>query len=243
MSARDTVLIFRSEARRTLRDPMMILLLLVPFFIAVLVRFALPIGEDLFLIPGFFSLHSRLIVSLLLVVTPYLYGAVTGLSILDDRDSGVITAASVTPLGKKGYLTHKLALPLLAGWFGTGIVFPLSGYYPPGGTAAAAALILLSGTESVLIGMLLASLADNKVQGLVFMKGLGLLFFPGIAAYFLSTPLLYLTAPIPMFWVMKSVYIVEETTGDTGFVFHIAAGALVHGGWILFFYRKFTGRL
>ncbi|MFP4382752.1 MAG: hypothetical protein ACLFST_12575 [Spirochaetia bacterium] len=243
MSRRDTVLILRSEARRTLRDPMMILLLLVPFFIAVLVRFALPLIEDLFSVPGFFSAHSELIISLLLVVTPYLYGAVTGLSILDDRDSGVITAASVTPLGKKGYLIHKLALPLLAGWFGTGIVLSLSGFYPAGAAAFTAVLILLSGTESVLIGMLLASLADNKVQGLVYMKGLGLLFFPGIAAYFLSTPLLYFAAPVPMFWIMKSAYIMEQTARDMEIAFHITAGALVHCGWILFFYRRFTAQL
>lgn len=245
MKIKDSLSILASEARTSLRDPMMLLLLIVPFFFVAIVRFALPLVENILNMPGIFLNHQQLILSLLLVISPLLFGSVSGLSILDDRDEGLITVISITPVGRTGYLFHKLIIPLIVGWIGTLIVIPAAGF---------TALILrvplkfilltvLSGFEAVLLGLFMAALADNKVQGLVFMKGLGILFFPGVLVYFFPSPFFYLAFPIPMFWIMKMGYLLGNPDMAVEFWLHLIAGTAVHLGWIAFFVKQYLRKI
>ncbi len=245
MNLKDSFSILASEARRTLRDPMMLLLSLIPFFFVGIVRFALPLVEDVLNMPGLFEAHKQLVLSLLLVISPLLFGSVSGLSILDDRDEGLITAIFITPAGRTGYLFHKLILPLLIGWIGTLIVIPAAGFTALISRVPLKFILLtvLSGFEAVLLGLFMAALADNKVQGLVFMKGLGVLFFPGVLVYFFPSPFFYLASPIPMFWIMKMGYLLGNPDMAVEFWLHLIAGTGVHLGWIVFFVKQYLRKI
>lgn len=241
MNVKGSLSILSSELRTSLRDPMMVLLSGIPFFFVIVVRFALPPVEDILNMPGLFEEHQQLILSLLLVISPLLFGSVSGLSILDDRDEGLITALSITPTGRAGYLYHKLIIPLLMGWVGTLIVIPAAGLTMQIIKVPMQFLLLtfLSGSEAVLLGLFMAALADNKIQGLVFMKGLGVLFFPGVLIYFFPSPLFYIASPLPMFWIMKTGYIL----GESLFWLHLILGAFVHILWIIVFFVLFNRRI
>lgn len=245
MTVKDSFSILAAEARTTLRDPMMVLLSIIPFFFVGVVRFALPMVENVITMPGLFDGHNHLILSLLLVISPLLFGSVSGLSILDDRDEGLITAIFITPAGRTGYLFHKLIIPLLVGWIGTLLVIPAAGLTAPIAKAPLEFVLLtfLSGSEAVIIGLFMAALADNKIQGLVYMKGLGVLFFPGALVYFFPSPFFYLAAPIPMFWIMKTGYLLGDPgmTGD--FWLHFFAALGVHTGWIIFLIKKYLNKI
>ncbi len=57
------------------------------------------------------SPHYRQAGTFFLMLIPMMMGMVYGFILLDERDGGMITAISVTPTGKAGYLKHEIGNP------------------------------------------------------------------------------------------------------------------------------------
>jgi hypothetical protein len=133
----------------------------------------------------------------------------------------------------------------LIGWIGTLLVIPAAGLTALISKAPVQFILLtfLSGSEAVIIGLFMAALADNKIQGLVYMKGLGVLFFPGALVYFFPSPFFYAAAPIPMFWIMKTGYLLGDSGTAGGFWIHFLAALGIHTGWIIVLIKKYLHKI
>lgn len=195
------------------RDEMLRWLIFTPLLQALAIRWLLPIILDaaeqwmaLELTPYFAPLMGY--VSLLVV--PYLWGAIIGFLLLDQRDEQTLTALQVTPLPLRGYLTYRLLAPALLSGLATLLVMPLTGLF----TLSWWAYPLLAfgvAPMAPLAALGLAALAENKVQGLALMKAAGVVLVPPMIAYFTPAPWSFLFALAPTWWPAQMLWSLQAS--------------------------------
>ena len=109
--------VLKYDLRQIRHDPMLILSTVAPILIWGILKYGYPFlatmtatqwGID---IEPYF-MHSAVG---LLTLIPMLFGIIYGFMMLDERDAGIITAISVTPLGKSGYLQMRMIFPVTEG--------------------------------------------------------------------------------------------------------------------------------
>ena len=190
-----------SDMRNTVRDTTLLPLLLSPLLLIVVIRFGVPFAAELLAEGIGFELRSYygLISYFMSAITPFLFGMMFGFLMLEERDEGVITVISITPVSKGGYLSYKLLLPSLlsfAAFLIVGLAIDLGTPRWPRFLASG----FLSSLLAPLFALALASYAENRVEGLALAKGLGLLLLGPFAVYFAPEPWRYAAALIPTSW-------------------------------------------
>jgi len=188
-------------------DPMLMLSMAVPFILWALMQFLIPwvievvMGQwnvDL-------SIYYRPAGTFFMMLIPMMMGMVYGFILLDERDGGIITAISVTPTGKSGYLKLRLGLPMALSFLAILLFIVLLDL---SGTLNWAQLLLISAilsSQSLLLLLLLGAFAENKVMGLAISKGFGILLVGPLLDYVLPPPLNWAGAYSPLFWASRSV--------------------------------------
>lgn len=227
------------ELRNVLRDSLMLLMLLAPLMIALAFRFIFPFARGL-LLPGFdLAEHYGFIMSMLLVLTPMMCGALTGFLFLEERDEQILTYMSVTPLGKGGYLAYKLTFPVLLSIVYSLPLLWLAGL-APFSVWKVLPIALMAALEAPLMALFLAAFAENKVEGTAIYKLAGLVDVAPFVGYLVHSPLRYLAGVIPQFWI--TVTWLEAHKPGGAYWQHLAAGFAVHIIVIWIFLRIFNRR-
>jgi hypothetical protein len=193
--------------RTLLRDRFLTFMALLPFAIALIYRFGVPAIDTALarvIDPAVFRLSTYypLISAFLLGLTGMFAGGITGFSLLEDRDEGVLTALAVTPLGRGGYLTARLLFPALFAVVGSALVVPLAGLHRPEPAAFALAVVAAAPLAPV-SALLVVALAADKVEGLAVWKLLGFLFL-GPAVLLLPASAQPVGWPFASYWVARA---------------------------------------
>jgi hypothetical protein len=160
-------------------------------------------------------------VILLVVHTPVIFGSVTGLLLLEDRDAGLLPAIATTRASTATLLGYRLAATAICTAVGLGIALPLAGARHPAGVIGVLAVIAGAAALSTVPAALMAALAANRVQGVAVMKMLGLPLYLPVASFFAEGSLRWVFAPLPSSWLMWSLW----TSGPAGAVGFAAAAA------------------
>lgn len=221
-------------------DPMLILSMMVPFILWALMQWLFPILEQVVLDQWSVDIrpYYRQAGTFFMMLIPMMMGMVYGFILLDERDGGMITAISVTPTGKSGYLKLRMGIPLLLSFVFIILfllVLRLTGSL---GILQLIVLALLVSSQSLILLLVLGAFADNKVMGLAISKGFGILLIGPLLDYALPSPFNWTGAYSPLFWASRSL--MADSPGSfwlyagITFLFHLL---LI---WILF--RKFTAR-
>ncbi len=102
------------DAKLLRGDPMLILSLAVPFILWALMKFAFPLLAVFIRDTWSYDIHQwyKHAGYFFMLLIPMMSGMVYGFILLDERDGGIITAISVTPAGKQGYLKLRLGIPM-----------------------------------------------------------------------------------------------------------------------------------
>jgi hypothetical protein len=188
-------------------DPMLMLSMAVPFILWALMQFLFPWIIEIVLVQWNFDLspYYRQAGTFFLMLIPMMMGMVYGFILLDERDGGIITAISVTPTGKMGYLKLRLGIPLVLSFVAI-LLFQI--LLDLTGTLNLAELLLISviiSSQSLILLLFLGAFADNKVMGLAISKGFGILLLGPMLDYILPPPFNYSGAFSPMFWASRTV--------------------------------------
>jgi len=219
---------------------MLILSLLVPFILWALMHLLFPFLEVLVMKQWNVDIspYYRQTGIFFLMLIPMMMGMVYGFILLDERDGGIITAISVTPTGKFGYLKLRMGIPLFLSFVFIILFLFLLGL---SGTLNILQLIVISlliSSQSLILLLLLGAFADNKVIGMAISKGFGILLMGPLLGFALPAPYNWSGAYSPLFWASRSLLSDSQDTfwlyASITFLFHLF---LV---WILF--RKFTAR-
>jgi len=221
-------------------DPMLILSMLVPFILWALMQFLVPWLIDVVMKQWSLDLspYYRQAGTFFLMLIPMMMGMVYGFVLLDERDGGIITAISVTPTGKSGYLMLRLGIPLMVSFIFI-ILFLL--LLDLSGDLNALQLVLFTvivSSQSLLLLLFLGAFADNKVMGLAISKGFGILLVAPLLDYILPSPFNWVGAYSPLFWASRAL--LEEDALLFWLYLFITIGFHCLLIWILF--RKFRAR-
>lgn len=195
-----------ADIRNINRDSLLRLVLIFPWIIALILRWALPTVvegfADRFDFRGYYGLLTSFFSVMLM---PQLFGYIAGFMLLDERDDGTLRALQVTPLSIDRYLLYKTAAPAVVGAAAVYIFIQIVGLvkipYAP-----LLPIALVAALNGPIFALLLASLAANKVQGLAVMKGLNLLLVAPMIAYFVPGPWQWLFGVTPTFWPLKAFW-------------------------------------
>lgn len=191
-----------ADLRNVARDPLMLLVGGVPLGLALAVRFGFPWAADA--AAGSIDLYAYadVVVGFLLILTPLMLGFVVGLLLLDERDDGILTAVSVTPLGKDGFLRFRVLTPVAWSILLGVVVVEITGLVPIS-WGRLLALAMLAGLEAPLLTLFLAAMASNKVEGMALSKVGSVVIGAALVALAVPAPWQWIAGLIPQFWPLR----------------------------------------
>jgi len=195
----------RSDFLSILREPVVALMALAPLFMVLafkaLTVFLLPYLWDF--IPTHIDILSYILVTLLLA-TPIMMGVVMGFLMLDDRDGRMIELYYVTPLGASGYLTNRLLFSFIITFFYTGLNYGILGVYIFTVWKLIFIAILCS-LFAASTGLLFFALANDKIKGLTYAKGMNVLIIFAYSELLGVDCFQKLSAIIPTYWLSNII--------------------------------------
>ena len=219
---------------------MLILSLMVPFILWALMQFIFPVVAEFILGTWSYDIHPwyRHAGYFFMLLIPMMMGMVYGFILLDERDGGIITAISVTPTGKSGYLKLRLGIPMVLSFLFV-VIFQLTlGLQGSSGILQIIFLSALLSSQSLIMLLFLGAYADNKVMGLAIAKGFGILLLGPVLDFILPHPLNWLGVYSPMFWTGRSY--LADTAGSFWLLFIISIA--FHILLIMLLFRRFMKR-
>lgn len=197
------------------RDGMLRWLIGMPVVLALVVRWGVPVLRDSLAERYAFDLatYYPLLTSFLVLMVPTLMGSVVGFLLLDQRDDRTLTALQVTPLTVEGYLLYRIAVPMAVS---VGLMMAMIAIADLVTMGVLPALIasVQAAPLAPLYALFVGAFAANKVQGFALLKAAGVLAWPPILAYFVSSKWQNAFGIDPLYWPVKVFWMLES--GETG---------------------------
>ena len=221
---------FKTEIKKIVREPILGLMfcapLLLPLSFKLIIRYFIPYLNQYIVFD--ISPYYPYVVAMAFVLIPLMLGAVMGFAMLDDKDQHILPMIRVTPLGENGYLIIRLILIFISVFIYVGYTFLLLNFVSIPIFNLMMIQILLSIFGSM-TGMILFTIATDKVNGLTYAKGLsGLLIF--VFADLVPVDWVHhVAAFFPSYWILK---ILKSPTNWN----HLLKGIFVHIVWIVVSY-------
>ena len=226
------------DARSIARDSLLRWLIGTPIVLALVFRWGFPAlnawlgrryGFDL--VP-----YYPLLVSFLVLMIPTLMGSVFGFLLLDQKDDRTLTALQVTPLTVEGYLAYRILVPMVVSVPVMMASIAIADLVTMGVVAAFAAAVQAAPTAP-LYALFVAAFASNKVQGFALMKGVGVLTWPPVIAWFIVSPWQVAFGIDPLYWPLKVFWMLEA--GEPGAWLYFLAGLAYQSLLIAILLRRF----
>ena len=134
-----------------------------------------------------------------------MFGMVSGMLLLDEKDQGLITVYRVSPIKFGRWIALKMAFPLLATLAYALTCFAINpvqhfGVVPLLLSAVHFALI------TPLIALIVAAAADNKVEGLTWFKFVDLVMIAPFLGFFLPAPWSQIFMVFPTHWAFDAIF-------------------------------------
>lgn len=148
-----------------------------------------------------------------------MYGFIYSVVFLDERDTEVSKMYGILPISKSGFLLNRLFAPYLLSTITTFVILMLQPLYTLNvvGTFLFASLF---GLLAPILALAVGALANNKIEGMTWFKGLNLMVSLPLAAFFLPD-YKYAFSFVPTFWaytgmhhfIMNEAYLLFLTIG------------------------------
>jgi fluoroquinolone transport system permease protein len=206
--------IIKSELRGFFRDPLYIFFLFYPVLIGVTGYFLIPyLNSSL----GEAHILPEIIAMLFIIMTGYMFGALTAFTLLDDKDDLMLLSLKITPISVKLYVIVKLAISFIFGLITTIIIVLTTGFLPDSSFWTIALIAIVAALQAPGVALIVNSFAKNKVEGFVIMKMSGLILaFPVIAFFVQSWKEVFLVFA-PGFWSARMIQMELITTIEVNF--------------------------
>ncbi len=228
-----TLKLFYIGLKQTVSDGMLLMLLPAPFLLGAIVKWGVPFANALterYLSFSFVPWYA-LIDAFLIALIPSMLSIINAFLLLDERDEGTGAYYQITPVQGYGYLIARLGLPSVWAFICVvivGGVFGISGL-SFGETILADLIGTGAGTAC---SLMIAALANNRVEGLAVSKLMGVTLLGVLAVWFIPAPYYYFASFLPSFWVGL---IAKQNAAP----FAVLGGVLSCALWIFIFVRKF----
>lgn len=220
--------LLRSDARKLVRDPVLLISAMVPIALALVLRFGVPVAE------AWLGPHRPVIGASAMLLGAMLAGWVVGFMLLEERENRTLQAIGVTPLTLRGFVLWRLALPTMIAALGGSLILVVGECGVPDFTRALVGLLLAAACAPA-FALFLVGFADNEVEGLAIAKIGGLSFVLPVVATFVEGPWTWLGGLLPPYWVVRVYAGGPAWMGLAGL-----ACTMVWAAWLL---RRFATRI
>jgi fluoroquinolone transport system permease protein len=217
------------DRRTTLRSALLTIVLAGPILLAIALRLGYPplaaylqtrFGIDLA------PYQPVLLASLVVLHVPLIIGMVGALLILDDVDDRTVLILRVSPVTVPRYLAYRATAVAAAALLLLAVTVPVSGLAPDLPSMLPA--LVLAAAQAPLITLATTAVARNKVEGLAWLKVLGLL--PTAIApamWFSPGPVQWPLRILPHYWTVDTLWRPNPLTLLTGLALTALAMALL----------------
>ncbi|MFA9380796.1 MAG: hypothetical protein ACERKO_07010 [Acetanaerobacterium sp.] len=229
---------FAMFIRQILSDNMLWAVCVAPLLTACMFRFGVVYLErvlcEYYQVQAVLSPYYLLFDLFVCVITSYMFCFASAMVMLEEYDDNMISCLAVTPVGKRGYILSRLALPAVISFFASIVlmlVFSLT-VWP---ILLLLVMCALCAALSVCVSMLVFSFSHNRVEGMAMAKLTGIFLIGFYVPFFLPSGVQYLFAPLPSFWLAKLV------AGNNYIFLPPAIACLICWIWLL--YKRFNKKI
>ncbi|MQA97312.1 MAG: ABC transporter permease [Streptosporangiales bacterium] len=234
----------RNDMRQIRRDSMLVGVFAGPliyaaalWFVPALTRYAVR-AWDVDLTP-----YYSLIVSAAAVIGPALViGSLAGLLLLEEKDQRTLSALRVTPLPPSAYPLYRGLVTVALATVYTVAVLALSRLASAEVILAGVPVGVTCGMVAIVVSLLIAGPAGNKVEGLAIGKAIGLPFaiIPMGAFFLTGSPWEAAFGVLPPYWPAKALW----SAWEGGTIWPYVLGGLAYNTLLIaVLLRLFRGRL
>lgn len=232
----------RFELKNLLRDKMTAVMIIYPLILGGIGKFLI----DNNIVEGQALGITAMFIA---IITGFAYGAMSGFSLLDDRDDQVFASIQISPVSLDHYIWFKVVFSYLLATLSSFFIIWFTGVIPLT-TGEMLLISLLAALQTPIAAFLINAFANNKVEGFISMKATGfLLLFPAASFFFLDAKE-WLFAIAPGHWPAKAIqYALLRPAIDAGqvgmnlnFYQYIAVGMAYNAVLILATYRFFQSK-
>ena len=206
-----------------------------PVILGVIGYFIIPIVQDS-VAPG--NPTPQIVAMFLILITGYIFGAVTAFTLLDDRDDNVLMSLKITPISVRLYVVLKLIISYIFGIFATVLLIYATGFLPNASFGNIVMISLIGALQGPSVALIVNSFAKNKVEGFVIMKMSGLLLMIPVLVFFIFNWQEVFLIFAPGFWPGRLIQMELLPQYDVNFTFtvYFIIGILynIFVSWLLF---------
>ena len=196
-----------------------------PIILSVIAYFLIPYLEE-----QSSELVSHIIVLIFILMNGFIFGAITGFTLLDDQDDNVLLTLKITPISVKYYVVLKLLISYIFGIFATFLLLLFSGFLADTEMLDIIYILILTPLQGPIYALLINAFANNKVEGFVMMKLSGLILMTPIASLFLIDWTELFLGIFPGFWTARiiSMQLIPQDYLLSSSSLYFIIGVIVH---------------
>lgn len=243
MNARTLAALGRNDLRGTYRDPLLVMIVVAPVIWTTGVAALTPRFTDLLAQRYDFDLvpyYPLILTAFLLLTSIVIVGGLAAFLVLDEIDAGTLAALRATPLPLSAFFAYRAATVVVVTTAYVVTTMSFSGILAPGAAPALMPIGLLAGLSAVVTLLLIVTMADNKIQGLAALRGLGML-IAGLPClpWFVHSDWALAFGVLPPYWAAKAFWL---ASGHHTWWPYLLGGLAYNLAiaWLLF--RRFTAR-
>lgn len=208
--------VIKSELKNITRDKMYIFFILFPAFLGTAGYFLIPYIEGI-VAPG--NPMAQIVAMFLILITGFIFGAVTGFTLLDDKDDNVLMSLKITPISVRFYVIVKLAISYVFGFVAMIILVLATNFLPNSSFGTILLISIIGAIQGPMVALIVNSFARNKVEGFVIMKASGILLMIPVLVFFVQTWKEVFLVFVPGFWPARLIQMELLPTIDVNFTF------------------------
>lgn len=193
--------VIKAELRNMLRDKMYLFFAAYPvilgfagYFLVDFIKEKDPTGPWANILAMFF-----------IVITGYVFGALTAFTLLDDKDDNVLMSLKITPISVKYYVIIKLTASFIFGFIASLAIIYGTRFLVDANFGIIVLIALIGAIQAPGVALIVNSFAENKVEGFVIMKLSGLILILPVLAFFITGWVQNLLGVAPGYWAARMI--------------------------------------
>ena len=194
--------VIKAELRNIARDKMYMFFAIYPIILGFIGYLLVPYVDTH---TSETSLVSEIIVMFLILMTSYVFGALMGFTLLDDKDDKVLLSLKITPISVRHYIIIKVVLSFIFGVIATIIFILFTNFLPNAALWEIILITIIASLQAPGVTLIVNSLANNKVEGFVVMKISGMILILPIVAFYVTNWQEIFLAVGPGFWSARMI--------------------------------------
>ncbi len=231
--------VVRYDAKRIIRDPILLYSVISPFIYGLIIRWGLPEVTEIFRAQFDLTRYYPLIIVIFVVLPAISYGVAMALQILNEKVETSLLAVAVTPFSLRRYFILRIFMYTIVSIPVIVLVHMQIGIIELSALKLWAVAIVAS-LQVPLIALVIAGFAKNQVEGFAVMEGSGFLVMLPAAMFFVQDYWHLFCGIVPAYWPIIAYFTAVKAGGSEMFFWiAVIVGLIFQTAAVRYLYYRF----